>query len=56
VISCYSGTATFPTGARATIGLDVDGSTGYQAIDLQIPRNFELGDMGSMYLQSTRST
>jgi len=52
VISCYSGTATFPTGAACnTFGLDVDGTTGYQAIDLQITKNFELGDIGSMYLR-----
>jgi outer membrane receptor protein involved in Fe transport len=52
VTSCYVGTATFPTGGPCnTYGLDVDGSTGYQALDLQITKNFELGDLGSMYLR-----
>jgi hypothetical protein len=52
VISCYAGTATFPTGAPCNpFAVDVDGTTGYQAIDLQITKNFELGDMGSMYLR-----
>jgi outer membrane receptor protein involved in Fe transport len=52
VISCYSGTATFPSGAACnTFGLDVDGTTGYQALDLQITKNFEVSDLGSMYLR-----
>jgi len=52
VISCLAGTATFPTGAPCNpFGLDVDGSTGYQSLDLQITKNFELGDLGSMYIR-----
>jgi len=52
VISCYSGTATFPTGAACnTFGLDVDGTTGYTALDLQITKDFQIGDLGSMYLR-----
>jgi hypothetical protein len=52
VISCYAAPATFPTGAACnTFWLDVDASTGYQAIDLQITKNFEIGDLGSVYLR-----
>jgi outer membrane receptor protein involved in Fe transport len=52
VISCYAGTATFPTGAPCNpFSVDVDGTTGYQSIDLQITKNFEIGDLGSMYLR-----
>jgi outer membrane receptor protein involved in Fe transport len=52
VISCYAGTATFPTGAPCNpFSVDPDGSTGYQSLDLQMTKNFELGDMGSMYLR-----
>jgi outer membrane receptor protein involved in Fe transport len=52
VTSCYAGTATFPTGGPCnTYGLDVDGTTGYKALDLQITKNFEIGDLGSMYLR-----
>ncbi len=28
-----------------------DGTTGYQSLDLQITKNFEIGDLGSMYLR-----
>jgi hypothetical protein len=52
VISCYAGTATFPTGAACnTFAVGVDGSTGYQSLDLQITKNFEVGDLGAMYLR-----
>jgi hypothetical protein len=50
-IGCLSGTATFPTGAPCTaVGYDI-GGTGYQSIDLQVTKNFELGDLGSLYLR-----
>ena len=29
----------------------MDGSTGYQSLDLQITKNFQLGDLGSMYIR-----
>jgi hypothetical protein len=52
VISCYAGTATFPSGAPCnTFGLDVGNTMGYKSLDLQITKNFEIGDLGSMYLR-----
>ena len=53
VISCLHGTATFPTGAPCNTVWPTtsDGTTGYQALDLQITKNFEIGDLGSMYLR-----
>jgi outer membrane receptor protein involved in Fe transport len=51
VNSCLSGTATFPTGAPCeAFAYSVDG-TGYTALDLQITKNFQFGDLGSMYLR-----
>ncbi len=35
----------------ARVRLRAERSTGYQALDLQITKNFELGDLGSMYLR-----
>lgn len=50
-IGCLNGPATFPTGAACTgIGYDI-GGTGYKSLDLQVTKNFELGDLGSMYLR-----
>jgi outer membrane receptor protein involved in Fe transport len=50
-IGCLNAPATFPTGAACTaIGYDI-GGTGYQSLDLQVTKNFEVGDLGSMYLR-----
>ena len=52
VISCYAGTATFPTGAPCNpFAVVADDTTGYQSIDLQITKNFSISDLGSMYLR-----
>jgi outer membrane receptor protein involved in Fe transport len=52
VISCYAGTATFPTGAPCNpFAVTANDTAGYQSLDLQITKNFELGDMGSMYIR-----
>jgi outer membrane receptor protein involved in Fe transport len=51
VVSCLNGPATFPSGAACTaFGYEPSGK-GYQALDLQVTKNFELGDLGSMYLR-----
>jgi outer membrane receptor protein involved in Fe transport len=51
VISCYA-TATFPSGAPCSpFSVTADTSMGYHAIDLQLTKNFEVGDLGSMYLR-----
>jgi outer membrane receptor protein involved in Fe transport len=43
--------ATFPSGAPGIpFSYDV-GGTGYLALDLQVTKNFELGDLGSLYLR-----
>lgn len=50
-IGCLTAPATFPTGAACTaVGYDI-GGTGYKSLDLQVTKNFELGDLGSMYLR-----
>ena len=50
-IGCLSAPAVFPTGAACTaVAYDI-GGTGYQSLDLQITKNFELGDLGSLYLR-----
>jgi outer membrane receptor protein involved in Fe transport len=51
--SCYTGGSGvfYPDGAACTPFVDNVGGTGYQALDLQFTKNFELGDMGSMYLR-----
>jgi len=50
-IGCLNAPATFPTGAACTaVGYDI-GGTGYQSLDLQVTKSFELGDLGSMYLR-----
>jgi outer membrane receptor protein involved in Fe transport len=48
---CYSGGVQWPDGAVCTPFTYDAGGTGYQALDLQFTKNFELGDMGSMYLR-----
>ncbi len=50
-IGCLAGTDTFPSGAPCTpVGYDI-GGTGYESIDLQVTKNFEIGDLGSMYVR-----
>jgi outer membrane receptor protein involved in Fe transport len=50
-IGCLTPPATFSTGAACTpVGYDI-GGTGYQSLDLQVTKHFELGDLGSMYLR-----
>jgi hypothetical protein len=51
VISCLNGPAAFPSGAACTAFAYDPSGKGYQALDLQVTKNFELGDMGSMYLR-----
>lgn len=43
--------ATFPSGAPGTAFAYEPNGNGYQALDLQITKNFEIGDLGSMYLR-----
>jgi outer membrane receptor protein involved in Fe transport len=51
LVSCLNNNATFPSGAGCTaVAYDI-GGTGYQSIDLQITKNFEIGDLGSFYLR-----
>ncbi len=50
-IGCLTPPGTFETGAPCTaVGYDI-GGTGYQSIDLQVTKNFEIGDLGSFYLR-----
>jgi outer membrane receptor protein involved in Fe transport len=50
-IGCLTPPATFPSGAPCTgVGYDI-GGTGYQSLDLQVTKNFEIGDLGSMYVR-----
>ncbi|HEV7605771.1 MAG TPA: TonB-dependent receptor [Steroidobacteraceae bacterium] len=51
VASCLEAPATFPTGAACTAAAYVPDGNGYRALDLQVTKNFELGDLGSMYLR-----
>ncbi len=48
---CYNNGTRWPDGANCTPSTYDVGGTGYQALDLQFTKNFELGDMGSMYLR-----
>jgi outer membrane receptor protein involved in Fe transport len=48
---CLSGGVFWPDGAGCTPHTFDPGGTGYKALDLQFTKNFELGDMGSMYLR-----
>ena len=51
VDSCLTAPAVFDNGAPCeNFNYTVD-DKGYQALDLQITKNFELGDLGSMYLR-----
>ncbi len=48
---CLSGGVFWPDGAGCTPFTFDPGGTGYKALDLQVTKNFELGDMGSMYIR-----
>jgi outer membrane receptor protein involved in Fe transport len=52
VNSCLAGTAVFPNGAPCTAFSYAAGSSdGYMALDLQITKDFKVGDLGSFYLR-----
>lgn len=46
-----NGPATFPSGAPGTPVTIVPDGKGYRSLDLQLTKNFELGNLGSMYLR-----
>ena len=48
---CLSGGVFWPDGAGCTPHTFDPGGTGYKSLDLQLTKNFGLGDMGSMYLR-----
>ena len=52
-ISCYAapGHSSRPAHRATAFAVRAGRSTGYQALDLQITKNFEIGDLGSMYLR-----
>ena len=50
--TCLPAPDLFPNGAPCTqVAYVPDSTTGYQSLDLQLTKNFELGDMGSLYLR-----
>ena len=50
--SCLAAPAVFDNGAPCTsVGFAAESTTGYFALDLQVTKNFEIGDLGSMYLR-----
>ena len=49
--SCLNGPATYPNGSACLPVNYTVGGAGYKALDLQVTKNFELGDLGSMYLR-----
>jgi hypothetical protein len=51
VNSCYAAPALFDNGAPCTAFAYEPNDDGYQALDLQITKNFELGNIGSMFLR-----
>ncbi|MEO8017584.1 MAG: TonB-dependent receptor, partial [Pseudomonadota bacterium] len=51
VASCLNAPASFDTGAACTAAAYVPDGNGYRALDLQLTKNFEIGDLGSMYLR-----
>jgi len=51
VNSCLAAPALFPNGAPCTAFAYEPNEDGYQALDLQVTKDFELGDLGSMYLR-----
>jgi outer membrane receptor protein involved in Fe transport len=51
VTACLAAPATLPTGAACTAASYVPSGKGYRALDLQVTKNFQLSDLGSMYLR-----
>jgi len=52
IASCLQAPAIFPNGAPCTeFAYSVDSGDGYQSLDLQITKNFDLRDFGSFYLR-----
>jgi outer membrane receptor protein involved in Fe transport len=50
--TCLPPPGLFENGAPCTqVGYAPDTTTGYQSLDLQVTKNFEVGDLGSMYLR-----
>jgi hypothetical protein len=50
--TCLTAPALFENGAPCTqVGYTPDTTTGYQSLDLQVTKNFEVGDLGSFYLR-----
>jgi hypothetical protein len=49
--SCLQPPSTFPSGAPCRPVSYTLGSAGYRSLDLQVTKNFELGDLGSIYIR-----
>ncbi len=49
--SCLAGPATYPNGSACRPVTYIVGGAGYKALDLQVTKNFQVGDLGSMYLR-----
>jgi len=50
--TCLPAPELFANGAPCTqVAYTPDTTTGYQSLDLQVTKDFELGDLGSMYLR-----
>jgi hypothetical protein len=52
VVSCLPSPSTFPGGGACNpFSYTLGTGDGYRALDLQMTKNFEVGDLGSMYLR-----
>jgi len=52
VNACLGGTAVFPNGAPCTAaGYAADSNDGYQSLDLQVTKNFQMSDVAALYLR-----
>jgi len=49
--SCLAAPATYPNGSACRPVTYTLSGTGYKSLDLQVTKNFELGQIGSMYLR-----
>lgn len=49
--SCLTAPATYPNGSACRPVTYIVGGAGYKSLDLQVTKNFELGQMGSMYVR-----
>ena len=49
--SCLAAPATYPNGSACRPVTYILSGTGYKSLDLQLTKNFELGQMGSMYVR-----